>query len=78
MIPALQSRCTKFKFVSIPIEDSYWKLKQICENEGLGLTDEVLKELLRICKGDLRKSINTLQSIYLSENYQIVKDNNEF
>ena len=33
IIPALQSRCTRFKFKQIPVEDAKLRVKEICAAE---------------------------------------------
>lgn len=35
IIPALQSRCTRFKFKHIPYEDAKKRIKEICASENL-------------------------------------------
>ncbi len=35
-------------------------MREICANENLAIADEVIRELLIICKGDMRKSVNML------------------
>jgi replication factor C subunit 3/5 len=67
IIPAIQSRCTKFKFKHVPLEDSLQKIKDICQNEKFIIDEDVLKELIIICEGDMRKTINLLQNFYLMD-----------
>lgn len=66
VIPALQSRTTRFKFRQIPKEDAVGRLRQICQLEHLKVTEEALGDIVKISEGDMRKMVNTLQSIHMS------------
>jgi len=57
----LASRCIKFRFKSIPVDVQFKKLEEICQKEGVGLDKKSLE--LLVMKGDLRQSINSLQSL---------------
>lgn len=63
IISALRSVCTIFNFHSIP--DSLHKshLQKITEHEKLNIEDEALTDIVSIAKGDMRQSINVLQSL---------------
>ena len=65
IIEAIQSRCSIIRFSKIGIEDMKNRLIQICEMEGIEYDDDGLKILLSTTDGDMRKSINNLQSIAL-------------
>lgn len=41
------------------------RVKEICTMENLNLSLDVIQELCKVSKGDMRKCINTLQSVYL-------------
>lgn len=63
IIDPLTSRCVKFRFSPIAKEAQIERLKMICERENVNLASEdVLKSLVEITGGDLRRSINTLQT----------------
>jgi DNA polymerase III delta prime subunit len=66
IIPALQSRCTRFKFANIPIDQAFDRIKFISENEKIHLTDSLVNEVIKVSRGDMRKCINILQSLYLA------------
>lgn len=66
IIPALQSRCTRFKFKKIPIENAWNRVKEIGKYEGMEIREEIAKEIITICEGDMRKIVNLIQSLYLS------------
>lgn len=58
----MASRCIKFRFKAIPIDQQLAKLQEICVKESIKLSNEVMVTLLS--QGDLRKSINSLQSLH--------------
>jgi len=74
ILPALQSRCTKFKFK--PIEDTSLKCtaKRIIENESICIDQGGIDAILNISNGDARKVINILQSVSLSNKSKITSD----
>jgi len=63
IIPALQSRCTRFKFKQIPVKDAQRRVSQICEQENLNITDKGIESIFELCEGDMRKVVNMLQSV---------------
>ncbi len=65
IIPALQSRTTRFKFKQIPREDAAGRLKQICKAENINITDEAVHDVIKISEGDMRKMVNTLQNVHM-------------
>jgi len=65
IIPAIRSRCANFRFGPIDTISVQNKLKYICKHENITYDDEVLENISMLCKGDLRKSINFLQSLSL-------------
>jgi replication factor C subunit 3/5 len=64
IIPALQSRCTRFRFAPLKIEDIRSRLTYVGEKEGLGgrLTPDGANAILRLANGDMRKVLNVLQA----------------
>lgn len=61
IIPALQSRCTKFKFKQIPVVDAQSRVKEICKIEGIKIEDQAVEDIIVISEGDMRKVVNMLQ-----------------
>lgn len=72
--PAIQSRCTMFKFSNLNIDDMKETIIKICDINKTTYTDDGLTFLLKISKGDMRKAINNLQSIIMS--YKVINYNN--
>ncbi len=66
--PALQSRCAIFLFRPHTNQNIYNYLIYICKNEKIEYNDSSINKIIEMSNGDMRKSINTLQSIYLCFN----------
>lgn len=62
LIPALQSRCTVFRFNALTYESVKPLLKTMCKEEKLKLSPALMKELVELSKGDLRKCVNFIES----------------
>lgn len=63
IIDPLASRCVKFRFSAIGHEAQKERLLMICNKEDIKLESEaVLDTLIGITEGDLRRSINMLQT----------------
>jgi len=63
IIPAIRSRCANFRFNPISNDQIVNVLEKICINEKLDYNTDTLNIIGILCNGDLRKSINLLQSI---------------
>jgi len=63
IIPAIRSRCANFRFNNIDNIHICSKLTQIVNNEKLQVEPNVINIIATLGKGDLRKSINLLQTI---------------
>jgi replication factor C subunit 3/5 len=61
IIPALQSRCTRFRFAPLDGTHVRERLKHIIQSEGLDVDDGGLTALVRLSNGDMRKALNILQ-----------------
>ena len=67
----ISSRCQKFQFNKLSIEDNYKKLKEISENENITITDDALYEIAKLSDGGMRDSINYLDQIRSFKNNNI-------
>mmetsp|Transcript_29996 Transcript_29996/g.47874 ORF Transcript_29996/g.47874 Transcript_29996/m.47874 type:complete len:330 (+) Transcript_29996:368-1357(+) len=77
IIPALQSRCTKFRFAPLKDEDIKDKLYEICKQEQIpndAITEDGIKSIMKLSGGDMRKCINILQSTWTS--YKLINEVN--
>lgn len=61
IIEPIQSRCVVFRFRAVPKEAMKKRLLEICEKEGVKITDDGIEAILFISAGDFRKAINALQ-----------------
>ncbi|KAF8202285.1 P-loop containing nucleoside triphosphate hydrolase protein [Pholiota molesta] len=64
IIPAIQSRCTRFRFSPLPITEVEKRLSTVVETENVNLTNDGKKALLKLSKGDMRRALNVLQACH--------------
>jgi replication factor C subunit 2/4 len=64
IIDPINSRCALFRFKPIKEDEIINKLKQICEQENFVCPEDFLNQIVKNCRGDLRKAINFLQKCY--------------
>jgi replication factor C small subunit len=62
IIDPIQSRCAIFRFTPIKGEEIANRLKYIAEAEGCQYEDEAINTIVNFAEGDMRKSVNMLQS----------------
>lgn len=63
IISPIQSRCVKLRFKQLDNKSMTKKLKNIMSNEGLGVGDKVVEEIVTLSCGDLRKAIIMTQNL---------------
>ncbi|KAK6114906.1 hypothetical protein DH2020_007175 [Rehmannia glutinosa] len=73
VIPALQSRCTRFRFAPLDAVHVMERLKHVINAEGLDVPENGLTALVRLSNGDMRKALNILQSTHMASQ-QITED----
>jgi len=61
IIEPIQSRCALFRFRPLLPEDLRRNLASIAEQEHLDITGDALDALVHVSRGDMRKSVNSLQ-----------------
>lgn len=66
IIPALQSRCTRFRFGPLAPQQILPRLNYVIEQEKLEATEDGKKALMDLSGGDMRKVLNVLQSTYMA------------
>lgn len=66
IIPALQSRCMKFRFAPFSSVVLRKHLEAVAKAEGLSVSDDALSTIVEAACGDVRRGINILQSCALS------------
>lgn len=76
IIPALQSRCTRFRFGPLSAEQIMPRLEYVIAKEGVKATEEGKKALIELADGDMRRVINVLQSTAMA--FEEVDENNVY
>jgi replication factor C subunit 3/5 len=66
ILPALQSRCTKFRFGPLPAADVRSRLEEIAAQENVQLASGAVETLLDLANGDMRRVLNILQSTQMA------------
>ncbi|KAL1923137.1 uncharacterized protein VTP21DRAFT_9513 [Calcarisporiella thermophila] len=64
IIPAIQSRCTRFRFAPLEINQIESRLNYIVQQEGVNITEDGKRALLKLTNGDMRRALNVLQSAH--------------
>uniref|UniRef100_A0A3B4APK1 Activator 1 subunit 5 n=1 Tax=Periophthalmus magnuspinnatus TaxID=409849 RepID=A0A3B4APK1_9GOBI len=62
IIPALQSRCTRFRFGPLVPEQMIPRLEHVIQQENIDISPDGMKALVTLSSGDMRRSLNILQS----------------
>lgn len=66
IIPALQSRCTRFRFAPLSPDQILPRLNYVVEEEKLDVTEDGKMALMELSGGDMRKVLNVLQSTWMA------------
>lgn len=66
IIPALQSRCTRFRFAPLSKEQIQGRLLEVAKLEKCNYTEDGIDAILRLSGGDMRRVLNLLQSTTMS------------
>ncbi|ONK66158.1 uncharacterized protein A4U43_C06F4730 [Asparagus officinalis] len=69
IIPALQSRCTRFRFAPLDASNIRERLQYVIKAEGLDVSESGLTALVRLSNGDMRKALNILQSTHMASQH---------
>eukprot|EP00934_Nitzschia_sp_Nitz4_P008908 Nitzschia sp. Nitz4//scaffold626_size2265//231//1414//NITZ4_009298-RA/size2265-processed-gene-0.8-mRNA-1//1//CDS//3329555792//8898//frame0 len=64
IIEPLASRCAKFRFQALPPASMKDRLHTIAQAEHCTLTDSQLDSILNLADGDMRRAVQTLQSVH--------------
>lgn len=62
IIPALQSRCTRFRFGPLSPDQMIPRLEHVIQQENIDITADGMKAIVTLSTGDMRRSLNILQS----------------
>jgi replication factor C subunit 3/5 len=66
IIPALQSRCTRFRFAPLTTAQATSRTTEIADAEGVDYTPEGIEACVSLGNGDMRRCLNILQSTSMS------------
>jgi len=61
IIDPIQSRCAVFRFRPLTVDQVKSYIRKIAKNEQVDVTPDGVDALVFVAKGDLRKTVNTLQ-----------------
>lgn len=76
IIPALQSRCTRFRFAPLHSLQILPRLQYVAEQEKVEMTNDGEKALIALAHGDMRKVLNILQSCAMA--FDVVNEDNVY
>ncbi|KAJ9469182.1 putative replication factor C subunit 5 [Diplonema papillatum] len=66
ILPAIQSRCTRFRFGPLPKKMVVQRLREVATAENLNFTSDALSAVHKLSGGDMRKCLNILQGTAMS------------
>lgn len=66
IIPAIQSRCMRFRFSPLKKEQCAERIQQICDTENISIDSQTIEKIIEIGKGDMRKILNIVESTHMS------------
>jgi len=66
IIPALQSRCTRFRFGPLESEQVRTRLTAIADTEGVNVDEGGMTAMIKLAGGDMRKCLNVMQACHLA------------
>eukprot|EP00842_Homolaphlyctis_polyrhiza_P004381 jgi/Hompol1/4944/HPOL_000464-RA len=64
IIPALQSRCTRFRFAPLEQPQINHRLDHVIQNEQIVIDQKGRDAVLRLSMGDMRRALNILQAVH--------------
>ena len=64
--PALLSRCTRFRFSPLKEGDIRILVDKVIEEERVKISEEAVRSLVTLSKGDMRRALNVLQACHAS------------
>lgn len=72
IIPALQSRCMRFRFGPLERSQIETKLIAVAKTEAVNLDPSGITAIIKLAEGDMRKILNVLQSCHMA--YDVVNE----
>ncbi len=68
IIEPIQSRCSVYRFKALSYDSIAARIRYIATQEGLTLSDEVIRAINYVAMGDMRRAVNALQSAAVLNN----------
>lgn len=66
LLPTVLSRCQRFAFKRLSLDEMIRRLTMICKEEGLTVEEAALRTLARVANGSLRDAENLLEQVVVS------------
>ena len=73
IIPAIQSRCALFTFQPVPSDQLEEHISNMADAEGIDITEDAVKQIVKYSQGDVRKAIVALDGLNI-EGEQLTGD----
>jgi replication factor C subunit 3/5 len=67
IIPALQSRCTQFRFAPLDYTSVRQRISHVVDAEAINITSDAIDAVQYLGGGDMRRTINILQASWLAK-----------
>ena len=74
IIPAIQSRCTRFRFSPLTEGQLSERVQHVVEQEKIDMDESGMVALIKQSKGDMRRALNALQSTALANNFKNIDE----
>ncbi|KAI9785470.1 MAG: hypothetical protein M1839_009211 [Geoglossum umbratile] len=71
--PALLSRCTRFRFSPLKEGDIRSLVDKVIEEEQVKISEDAVRSLVTLSKGDMRRALNVLQACHASSTPLIIR-----
>nr|ASF90264.1 hypothetical protein SPAR03742 [Bartheletia paradoxa] len=72
IVPAIQSRCTKFRFSPLKLDQVEERLDTVIKSEGVNITIDGKAAVIKLSKGDMRRALNVLQACHAA--YDVIDE----
>ena len=66
VLPTIVSRCQRFNFLSLKVEDIVSRLEKLCLDEGVEIDRDALLQVAQVASGSLRDAENILERLILT------------
>lgn len=74
LLPTILSRCQRFDFKRISVDDIQKRLRQVCDAEGIQIEDQALRIIAKNSDGAMRDALSILDQCAVFSNEKITYD----